>query len=74
MTGFGEFDTSCPGHPCHDWHGEDDKRACRNCGQLACEHMDSATAARTAFFNTRPLAASPLDLFSAPPPTRLFIP
>lgn len=23
---------------------------------------------------TRPLAASPLDLFSAPPPTRLFIP
>lgn len=58
MTGFGEFDTSCPGHPCHDWHGEDDKRACRNCGQLAREHMDSATAARTAFFNTLRAPAS----------------
>lgn len=52
MTGFGNFDPSCPGRDRHDWTGGETERCCRHCDTVASECMDAATAARSMFFDT----------------------
>jgi hypothetical protein len=52
-TGFGDFDTSCPGHKRHQWQAPDtENRCCEHCGTVASEFLDAATKARHAFYST----------------------